>query len=210
MPRDFAFDAEPDPNILEGVCPPCPPSTKPPVGCFQSTHWTEVMVAGEANSPGACEALARLCQTYWLPIYAFIRKRGHGPDQAQDLTQEFFAGFLEKGRVGRAVRERGRFRSFLMSSVENFLRNAHDRSQAQKRGGERQLISLDDEDAEAVFLQARSDDADPGTAFEQRWASTLLQTVWFRLRDEFAEGGKLPLFESLQLHILGDTDSLPY
>src|SRR5215510_7410046 len=112
MPRDFAFDAEPDPNILQGVCAPDPLSKTASVGCFQTTHWTEVMVAGEANSPGACEALARLCQTYWLPIYAFIRKRGHEPHQAQDLTQEFFAGFLEKRRVAQAVRDRGRFRSF--------------------------------------------------------------------------------------------------
>jgi DNA-directed RNA polymerase specialized sigma24 family protein len=181
-----------------------------PVGCFHTTHWTEVLAAGAENSPEAGEALARLCQTYWLPIYAFIRKRGHGPHQAQDLTQEFFAGFLEKRHVEQAVRDRGRFRSFLMTSVENFLRNAHDRSQAQKRGGGKSLISLDDQDAEALYLGARSDEADPAAAFEQRWASTLLQTVLTRHRDEFAKGGRSELFDALQAHLWGDADSIPY
>jgi RNA polymerase sigma factor (sigma-70 family) len=169
-----------------------------------------VLAAGAENSHEAGEALARLCQTYWLPIYAFIRKRGHGPHQAQDLTQEFFAGFLEKRRVSQAVQERGRFRSFLMTSVENFLRNAHDRSQAQKRGGGKTLVSLDDQDAEALYLHARSEEADPAIAFEQHWASTLLQTVLRRLREEFARGGRDELFDALQAHLWGDADSIPY
>ena len=186
------------------------PSDAVPVGGFHTPHWTEVLAAGVEESPEAGQALARLCQTYWLPIYAFIRKRGHGPHQAQDLTQEFFAGFLEKRRVAQAVRERGRFRSFLMTSVENFLRNAHDRSQAQKRGGGKLLISLDDQDAEALYLEARSDEADPAAAFEQRWASTLLQSVLRQHRDEFVAGGRGDLFDALQAHIWGDADSIPY
>src|SRR5215510_13165435 len=119
------------------------------------------MAAGAENSSEAGEALARLCQTYWLPIYAFIRKRGYGPYETQDLTQQFFAGFLEKRRVAQAVRERGRFRSFLMTSVDNFLRNAHDHSRAQKRGGGKPLISLDDRDAEALYLEVPLPEADP-------------------------------------------------
>jgi len=186
------------------------PSGELPIGCFHTTHWTDVLAAGAEDSSEANEALARLCQTYWLPIYAFIRKRGHGPQQAQDLTQEFFAGFLEKRRVAQAARDRGRFRSFLMTSVENFLRNAHDRSQAQKRGGGRSLISLDNQDAEALYLEARSDDADPAAAFEQRWASTLLQTVLRRLQDEFVTGGRADLFDALQTHLWGDADSTSY
>src|SRR5947209_8426231 len=102
---------------------------------FHTTHWSVVLAAGEENSQEAASALARLCQTYWFPIYAFIRRKGLSPDQAQDFTQEFFAGFLQKNYVSRAARERGRFRVFLMSSVENFLHNQHDRAQAQKRGG---------------------------------------------------------------------------
>jgi len=119
-----------------------------PEQCFRTTHWSVVLAAGDQDSAHGREALARLCQTYWLPVYAFVRKRGHSPDQAKDLTQDFFGSFLEKNSVARAVRERGRFRSFLMTSVENFLRNAHDRSQAQKRGGGTLLVSLDDLDAE--------------------------------------------------------------
>ena len=186
------------------------PSEAVPVGCFHTTHWTEVLAAGAEKSPAASEALARLCQTYWLPIYAFIRKRGHGPHQAEDLTQEFFAGFLEKRQVAQAVRDRGRFRCFLMTSAENFLRNAHDRSQAQKRGGGKSLVSLDDQDAEALYLEARSDEADPAAAFEQHWASTLLQTVLGQLRDEFVKGGRGDLFDALQAHLWGEADSIPY
>src|SRR5439155_8896474 len=111
------------PRALPVCCGPVNASEEQglPIGCFHTTHWTEVLVAGAESSPEAGEALARLCQTYWLPIYAFIRKRGHGPHQAQDLTQEVFAGFLEIRHFAQAVRDRGRFRSFLMTSVENFL-----------------------------------------------------------------------------------------
>src|SRR5207248_4963673 len=114
--------------------------------CFRTTHWSVVLAAGDQDSAQGREALARLCQSYWLPVYAFVRKRGHSPDHAKDLTQDFFANFLERNSVARAVRERGRFRSFLMTSVENFLRNAHARSQTQKRGGGQLLVSLEDQD----------------------------------------------------------------
>jgi RNA polymerase sigma-70 factor (ECF subfamily) len=177
---------------------------------FHTTHWTEILVAGGDNSPGADEALARLCQTYWLPIYAFIRKRGHTPDQAQDLTQEFFAGFLEKRRVSQAVRERGRFRSFLMTSVENFLRNTHRRGVAQKRGGGKSFVSLENEDPEARYQEIPADDGDPARTFEQRWASTLLQTVLARVKEEFHLSGRAEIFDALQPHIWGDSDSTPY
>ena len=177
---------------------------------FATTHWSVVLGAGEANSPQAQAALTRLCQTYWLPVYAFVRKRGHSPEQAQDLTQAFFANFLEKQHVTRADRERGRFRSFLMTSVENFLRNENDRAQAQKRGGGRQLISLDEQDAEARYLCEPTTESDPAKAFEQRWAATLLNTVLSRLQSEFAAGGKSDLFEALQAHLWGDPDSAPY
>src|SRR5262245_16651698 len=102
---------------------------------FATTHWSVVLAAGDQSSPQTEQALSRLCQSYWFPIYAFVRKRGYTPEHAQDLTQEFFAGFLEKNHVAKAARERGRFRCFLMTSVENFLRNENDRARAQKRGG---------------------------------------------------------------------------
>jgi RNA polymerase sigma-70 factor (ECF subfamily) len=184
--------------------------TAPPSPIFATTHWSVVLGAGDAPSPEAEAALTRLCQTYWLPVYAFVRKRGHSPDQAQDLTQAFFANFLEKQHVTKANRERGRFRSFLMTSVENFLRNEHDRAQAQKRGGGRQLLSLDEQDAEARYLQEPTTEMDPAKAFDQRWAATLLSTVLNRLQAEFGVTGRGDLFEALQAHLWGDAESTPY
>jgi RNA polymerase sigma factor (sigma-70 family) len=184
-----------------------PPPQSP---VFATTHWSVVLEAGDESSPQADAALARLCQTYWLPVYAFVRKRGNSPEQAQDLTQAFFANFLEKQHVTKVNRERGRFRSFLMTSVENFLRNENDRAQAQKRGGGRQLLSLDEQDAEARYLCEPTTETDPAKAFEQRWAATLLNMVLKRLQTEFGTAGRSELFEALQAHLLGDADSTPY
>jgi len=177
---------------------------------FTTTHWSVVLAAGDQTSPRVEQALTRLCQTYWFPIYAFVRKRGHSPEQAQDLTQEFFAGFLEKNHVAKAARERGRFRSFLMTSVENFLRNENDRARAQKRGGGRKLISLDEQDAEERYLCEPATEMDPAKTFEQRWAATLLGAVLTRLQEEFGATGRGDLFESLQAHLWGDSQSIPY
>jgi RNA polymerase sigma-70 factor (ECF subfamily) len=177
---------------------------------FATTHWSVVLEAGDGSSPQAEAALTRLCHTYWLPVYAFVRKRGHSPEHAQDLTQAFFANFLEKQHVTKANRERGRFRSFLMTSVENFLRNENDRAQAQKRGGGRQLISLDEQDAETRYLCEPTTESDPAKAFEQRWAATLLEMVLKHLQAEFGETGRGDLFEALQAHLWGDSDSTPY
>jgi RNA polymerase sigma-70 factor (ECF subfamily) len=153
--------------------------------------------------------LARLCQSYWLPVYAFVRKRGHSPEAAKDLTQDFFAIFLEKNSVARAVPERGRFRSFVMTSVENFLRNAHERSQTQKRGGGRPLISLDEQDAEGAYLAEPADELDPAKVFECRWALTVLERVMQRLREEYTQSGRGDLFEALQKQLWGDAESVP-
>jgi RNA polymerase sigma-70 factor (ECF subfamily) len=177
---------------------------------FGTTHWSVVLEAGGESSLQAQAALTRLCQTYWLPVYAFVRKRGYSPEEAKDLTQAFFANFLEKQHVSRANRERGRFRSFLMTSVENFLRNEHVRAQAQKRGSGRQLISLDDVDAEARYLREPRTETDPAKAFDQRWAATLLNTVGSQLQAEFGADGHGDLFEALQAHFWGDPDSAPY
>jgi RNA polymerase sigma-70 factor (ECF subfamily) len=177
---------------------------------FATTHWSVVLGAGDASSPEAEAALTRLCKAYWLPVYAFVRKRGHSPEQAQDLTQGFFANFLEKQHVTKANRERGRFRSFLMTSVENFLRDEHDRAQAQKRGGGRKVISLDEQGTEARYLQEPTTEMDPAKAFEQRWAATLLNTVLSRLQAEFGGTGRGDLFEALQAHLWGDAESTPY
>jgi RNA polymerase sigma-70 factor (ECF subfamily) len=177
---------------------------------FHTTHWSVVLAAGEGGSEQATAALSRLCQTYWFPVYAFIRKRGHSPEQAQDFTQEFFAGFLEKNYVAKAARDRGRFRAFLMSSVENFLHNQHDKAQAQKRGAGQQLLSLDYEEAEERYRIEPVEESDPAKIFEQQWAAMLLETVLNRLRDEFSAEGRVGLFEDLQAHLWGDPESIPY
>jgi RNA polymerase sigma-70 factor (ECF subfamily) len=177
---------------------------------FETTHWSLVLAARDQNSARGYEALTRLCQTYWLPVYAFVRKRGHSPDRAKDLTQDFFANFLERNSIARAVRERGRFRSFLLTSVENFLRNEHERNQAQKRGGGRSVLSLDEQDAERSYLAEPADQLDPANAFELRWALTVLDRVMQRLRREYLELGRVDLFDALQAHIWGDAESIAY
>jgi RNA polymerase sigma factor (sigma-70 family) len=177
---------------------------------FHTTHWSVVLAAGEEGSEQAHAAMSRLCQTYWFPVYAFIRKKGHSPEQAQDFTQEFFAGFLEKNYVAKATRQRGRFRVFLMSSVQNFLHNQHDKAQAQKRGGGQQFLSLDYRDAEERYQVEPIEEIDPTKIFEQQWAATLLETVLSRLKDEFAAEGRAGLFEELQAHLWGDATSIPY
>jgi RNA polymerase sigma-70 factor (ECF subfamily) len=177
---------------------------------FHTTHWSVVLAAGDAQSHQAFMALSRLCQIYWFPVYAFIRKRGHSPQEAQDFTQEFFACFLEKNYVAKAVRDRGRFRAFLMTSVENFLHNQHDRALAQKRGGGQKLLSLDYEGAEERYQIDPVEPTDPAKTFEQQWAATLLDTVLNRLRDEFSAEGRGGLFEDLQAHLWADAGSIPY
>jgi RNA polymerase sigma-70 factor (ECF subfamily) len=177
---------------------------------FRTTLWTVVLTAGDRSSPDSEAALAKLCQTYWLPVYAFIRKRGRSPEQTQDLTQEFFARFLEKNYVARAERQRGRFRSFLMTSVDNFLRDEHDRASSLKRGGGQSPLSLDAKLAEEEFLNEPAETLTPASAFEKHWARTLLENVMHRLAEEYRETNRLALFEQLQPHLWGDSDSIAY
>lgn len=177
---------------------------------FRTTHWSVVLAAGDQSSPDSDAALAKLCQAYWLPVYAFIRKRGRSPEQTQDLTQGFFAKFLEMNYVARAERERGRFRSFLMTSVENFLHDDHDRVSTLKRGGGQSPLSLDAKLAEEEFLNGPAETLTPASAFEKRWATTLLENVMHRLAGEYREGSRPGLFDQLQPHLWGDSDSIPY
>jgi RNA polymerase sigma-70 factor (ECF subfamily) len=177
---------------------------------FVTTHWSVVLAAGDRSSPEAEQALSRLCQSYWFPIYAFVRKRAYSPEQAQDLTQEFFAGFLEKNHVAKAARERGRFRCFLMKSVESFLRNESDHARAQRRGGGRKLVSIDEQDAEERYRCEPRTEIDPAKTFEHRWAATLLSNVLGRLKEEFDAAGRSDLFDALQAHLWGDSESIPY
>jgi RNA polymerase sigma-70 factor (ECF subfamily) len=177
---------------------------------FASTHWSVVLSAGDSASPNSHEALERLCRTYWLPLYTFIRRKGYSPADAEDLVQDFFAAFLEKGCVGRADPARGRFRTFLLSSLQNFLHNAQDRLVALKRGGGQRHLSLDVAATEERYRVELQESMTPEKAFEKRWAATLLQEVLDRVREDFKRLGRAELFEQLKGHIWADDDAVPY
>src|SRR5690242_8628727 len=153
---------------------------------FTPTHWSVVLAAaGRADSTHARDALERLCRNYWLPIYAFIRRQGHNPHDAQDLTQEFFTRLLERNYLAGANREKGRFRSFLLASVKHFLANEWDKATAQKRGGGRVPISIDTAMAESSCKLEPADAVTAEKLFERRWALALLEQVLRRLREEY-------------------------
>ncbi|MFM8469787.1 MAG: RNA polymerase sigma factor, partial [Limisphaerales bacterium] len=142
---------------------------------FVTTRWTQVVAAGRgSDSAPARTALEQLCRAYWYPLYAYVRRQGHAPHDAQDLTQEFFARLLERNALGAADRERGRFRSFLLVALKHFLRDEWDKLRAQKRGGGQALISLDAGDAESRYALEPADTLTADRIFERRWALLLL------------------------------------
>lgn len=188
------------------------PATSTESSCrpaFVTTHWSVVLAAGKGDSPRGTEALEALCRAYWQPLYAFVRRRGYSPDDAQDLTQDFFAWLLRRDWLGRADRERGRFRSFLLTSISHFLANEWDKARAQKRGGGR-IVPLESDVAEANCGWHPKGNPTPEQSFEWRWAMTLLEQVMNRLRDEFARDGSSELFETLKPCLLGERASQPY
>src|SRR2546427_4698995 len=145
---------------------------------FHTTHWSVVLAARDTASPEADAALAELCRTYWYPLYAYVRRKGHSPHDAQDLTQGFFARLLEKNYLGTVAREKGKFRSFLLAALNHFLANERDRATAAKRGGGKPLISLDDETAENLYRLEPASNLSPEIIFEKRWATTLLEQAF--------------------------------
>jgi RNA polymerase sigma-70 factor (ECF subfamily) len=165
---------------------------------FATTHWTVVVNAGHAPSGEAKQAMAALCETYWYPVYAFVRRQNGNADEAMDLTQGFFARLLEKRDLAGVDRGRGRFRSWLVAAVKNYLANQRDRSRADKRGGGRPVISIDASDAESRYRLEPSHDVTPERVFERRWALTLLEHVLSALRQESVAEGKAALFEALK------------
>jgi RNA polymerase sigma factor (sigma-70 family) len=177
---------------------------------FATTHWSLVRAAGGPSSAEAKAALEALCEAYWYPLYAFIRRRGHGPEEVRDLTQAFFATFLEKRFLHAADCRRGRFRSFLMATCANFLGKELERGRALKRGGGRRTFSLDFEAAEGRYLREPADEMTPERLYERRWAMTLLDRVVTRLGEEYALAGKSPLFGRLRGTLTGDHGSATY
>jgi len=184
-----------------------PPPQRP---AFVTTQWSVVLAAGRADTTLARDALARLCQTYWYPLYAYVRHRGHTAHDAQDLTQEFFARLLEKNSLGRVSRERGKFRSFLLGAMNHFLVDEWKRARAQKRGGGRQLLSLDAHDAETRFGREPVDKVTPERLFEQNWALALLDNVYHRLRREYETAGRKPMFDALKFSLTGSRSAVSY
>ncbi len=180
-------------------------------GRFVTTRWSVVLAAGaDLSANGAREALTTLCETYWYPLYAFLRSRGHRAEEAEDLTQAFFARVLEKHAFQQADPARGRFRSFLLTSLTHFAANAHDREITKKRGGGVTVLSLDLEAAEGRFQQEPSSNETPERIFDRRWALTLLDRVIGGLSTEMLGRGKRPLFETLKPYLTGDAPQLSY
>ncbi|MBL7219536.1 MAG: sigma-70 family RNA polymerase sigma factor [Phycisphaerae bacterium] len=171
---------------------------------FATTHWSIVLAAGDDNQPDSKAALAELCEAYWYPLYSYVRRRGHDADEAQDMAQEFFAVLLAKEHLRAADPNRGRFRSFLLASMNNFLANQRRRQLAQKRGGGQAPLSLDFESAETRFTHEPSHDLTPEKIYERRWAMALLDRALSMLRQEYAAGGKAALFDRLSVFLAGD------
>jgi RNA polymerase sigma-70 factor (ECF subfamily) len=176
---------------------------------FASTRWSLVAAAGRGESPEAREALAVLCRTYWYPLYAYARRLASA-DDAQDLTQEFFARLLEKDYLHAADPRRGKFRSFLLTAFKHFLAKERERAAAQKRGGGRRPLPFDFQEGECRFRHEPADPTTPETVYQRRWALTLLEQALARLRREFAGAGKEHLFEALKGALTGDGTDQPY
>lgn len=172
---------------------------------FTPTQWSLVLAASHGLTPDSEEALARLCRAYWFPLYAFIRRRGHAPHEAQDLTQEFFVHLFEHETLGRVDREKGRFRTFLLAALTLFLHNERDRQGALKRGGGRQIVSWDEADAEGRYAAEPADSATPEAAFERRWAQALVDQVMRRLEQEYVASDKGAVFNALRHYLTGET-----
>jgi RNA polymerase sigma factor (sigma-70 family) len=177
---------------------------------FCTTRWSVVLAAGEVALPQAAVALETLCRTYWYPLYAHLRRGGRSHEDAQDLTQSFFASLLENQRLRRVHPEKGKFRSFLLASLKHFLANDWDKVRALKRGGQFTFVPLDDEAVRERFQREPADAGAPDRAFEQSWAATLLESVLGQLRDEYARDGKTALFEAVQVYLSGDRSGPPY
>jgi RNA polymerase sigma-70 factor (ECF subfamily) len=177
---------------------------------FWTTHWSQVLLAGQPDSTQVREALAKLCHTYWYPLYVFVRRQGHNPDDAKDLVQGFFALLLEKNYLKDADRTKGRFRSFLLIALKRFMANEWDRANSLKRGGGHEIISLDEVDTEQRYQAEPVEEITAEKAYERQWAMTLLETVLDRLEAEFLREGKSKLFGELKVYLSGDEGGRPY
>ena len=182
--------------------------TLPGASQFPTTRWTMVAAAGDPQRKDARSALVSLCESYWYPLYAYLRRRGYPADQAQDLTQEFFVRVLEGRYLDRADPEKGRFRSFILTSLKFFVADEEDRQHARKRGGGL-VVALEFSSSEERYQREPAHDETPERIFERRWALSVLERVVERLRSEFVQHGRPEHFERLKVFLLGQSEA-PY
>jgi RNA polymerase sigma-70 factor (ECF subfamily) len=168
------------------------------------TRWSIILLAGQDSSTKAGRALEELCRAYWMPVYAFVRRKGHSPHDAQDLTQEFFARLLKNKWYQVADPLKGRFRSYLLGGLKHFLSDEWDKQRAAKRGGTERVISLDDMETESLYSQDLASDITPETIFQQRWARTVLSQALTKLTTEYAQAGKADQFDQLKPFLTGE------
>ena len=185
-------------------------STSAPGDIFATTHWTVVLAAGKTHTPQADEALEDLCRTYWFPLYAYVRRRGHSREDAEDLTQAFFARFLARNYLAGLEAERGRFRAFLLASLKHFLANEWDKSRRQKRGGGVAHLSLDWQTADTQFQIAGAAQPSPEKAYDREWAVALLGRVIARLQADYSAAGKAELFDQLKVFLSAGKGEVAY
>lgn len=176
---------------------------------FAATRWTVVLAAGRDDRQGA-RALEQLCRTYWLPLYSYVRRQGYGPHDAQDLTQGFFARLLRMNSVAGVSPEKGKFRTFLLASLNHFLSDERDHARAGKRGGGQLVISLDETEAEQRYLQIPCAEMAPEKVFDRRWALTVMELALQRLRKEYESSGRQGLFEALGAFLSAETGAGGY
>lgn len=177
---------------------------------FRSTHWSVVLAAGDSQSGQTHDALEKLCRAYWYPLYAFVRRQGWNEHDSQDLTQAFFAYLLEKKGIAKATPEKGKFRSFLLASLTNFLNNERDKRQRLKRGGGVEIVPLDLETGEARYRTEPVTQDSPERIFERQWAQTVVEQAASRLQNEFAATEQRERFKVLKDFLMGDSETLSY
>ncbi|MCI0538466.1 MAG: sigma-70 family RNA polymerase sigma factor [Verrucomicrobiales bacterium] len=177
---------------------------------FPTTHWSVVLAAGDPHAPNREQALAALCRTYWYPLYGYVRGCGLSPEDAQDITQSFFGRLMEADLLARADRGRGRFRWFLLKSLQNFLRNEITRAEAQKRGGGRSLVSWDALEAEQRYTSELVDHGTADVIFDRRWARAVMEQALDKLTLEFSRSGRRELFERLRVYLASEVRAGEY
>jgi len=186
-----------DSDSLDSVMPSA-------AGCFGTTHWSVVLAAGDDKSASSREALEKLCRAYWRPIYTYVRRRGHAPPEAEDLTQAFFAHFLERKLLTVVDRQRGRFRTFVLHACEYFLAKQWRDASRIKRGGGQEVFSLDVAAAEDCYHNGPADQMTPERLYERQWALALLDVALDQLKQEWTAAGKETLFATLRIFLSGE------